>query len=329
MSRSRRPAPLPGDLPEAVRILLTELRGMKEASGHDLRTLARETHGSRSSWGRWLSGETWIPVDAVMALAALCDADARRLRVLWEVADEARRSSPAAATPPDGPAAEPPPTRTVGSPSAADAPPSPATEPAPAGRRPRPMFLGALIGCTLLAGTAGVALGAALQTASEPESATTRPVTSGAAARPPVKAISRRTVLARARTWHPGGPERVPYDQSASHQGYRTDGSGYASMALGLPKPGPNSAALESSYCRHIPSSQLRPGDLVIKSSGGAGVREVVIFDRWTGRDRAAYWAYQQRRGYGTDHLVLRAGLASGSGHHGCRPYHVREDQVG
>jgi hypothetical protein len=50
---------LPDGLPEAVRTLLTELRGLKEKSGYDLRALERKTHASRSSWGRWLSGETW------------------------------------------------------------------------------------------------------------------------------------------------------------------------------------------------------------------------------------------------------------------------------
>ncbi len=122
---------------------------------------------------------------------------------------------------------------------------------------------------------------------------------------------------------------RVPYDQTASYQGYRADGSGYASMVLGLPKPGPNSALLEASYCRHVRQSALRPGDLVIKASGGADVREVLIFEKWTSGRHTAYWAYQQRRGYGTDHLVSREGLAPASGHHGCRPYNLREDPVG
>ncbi|WP_165978227.1 helix-turn-helix domain-containing protein [Actinomadura darangshiensis] len=316
MSQPRPPAPLPGDLPEPVRILLTELRGLKEESGLDLRALERKTHASRSSWGRWLSGETWIPSDAVTSLADLCGADARRLAVLWEVADESRRSTaPAERTPATtADRAEP-----GGDP--ADRPPTPRTR-----RRGRFLLLGAVVGCTLVAGTAGVALGAALQTPPVSEGATGDP---SGAARAPVKLISRHDVIARTRSWHPHGPKRVPYDQTAGYQGYRTDGSGYASMALGLPKPGPNSALLEASYCRRAPMASLRPGDLVIKASGGAGVREVLIFERWTNAGRTAYWAYQQRRGYGTDHLVRTDGLASGSDHHGCHPYNLQDDAVG
>ncbi|URM97039.1 helix-turn-helix domain-containing protein [Actinomadura madurae] len=324
MSRTRPPTPLPGDLPEAVRVLLTELRGLKEESGLDLRALERRTHASRSSWGRWLSGETWIPADAVASLADLCGADAHRLAALWEVADEARRAAP------------PTPAGTTGTADTIDrantrdtaATVSAPSEPPPhrTGRHRRLLFLGAVVACTFVAGTAGVALGASLRTP---------PVSGDSGGRPPgatggpVGAITRQDVIARSRSWHPHGPRRVPYDQAAGHQGYRTDGSGYASMALGLPKPGPNSALLEASYCRQIPMPSLRPGDLVIKSSGGADVREVLIFERWTSGARTAYWAYQQRRGYGTDHLVRRDGLARGSDHRACRPRNIQDDPVG
>ncbi|WP_189244232.1 helix-turn-helix domain-containing protein, partial [Planobispora rosea] len=91
MSRSRRLRPLPDDLPEPVRVLLGELRALKERAGLDLRALEQATHASRSSWGRWLAGETWIPVEAVEGLARLCREDERRFRALWELADQARR----------------------------------------------------------------------------------------------------------------------------------------------------------------------------------------------------------------------------------------------
>lgn len=317
MSRTRPPTPLPGDLPEAVRVLLTELRGLKEEAELDLRALERRTHASRSSWGRWLSGETWIPADAVASLADLCGADARRLAALWQVADEARRAAQPA---PAGTATAEPADRL----DMADAPSEP--PPRRTGRHRRLLFLGAVVGCTLVAGTAGVALGAALQTPPVAGDAGGQP---SDVTREPVKVISRQDVMTRSRSWHPHSPKRVPYDQTAGHQGYRTDGSGYASMALGLPKPGPNSALLEASYCRRIPMPSLRPGDLVIKSSGGADVREVLIFERWTDGGHTAYWAYQQRRGYGTDHLVRRDGLARGSDHRACRPFNVQDDPVG
>ncbi|GGT71547.1 helix-turn-helix domain-containing protein [Actinomadura citrea] len=350
MSRRRPPTPLPDGLPEAVRILLTELRALKEESGLDLRALERRTHASRSSWSRWLGGETWIPADAVVSLADLCGADARRLAVLWEVADEARRSAPSAvevATTAEPLTAAPHPTEPDTAEPGTDAVPVTDTvlvsdlsrttdlgpgEPVHAGSwagRTRPrrlLFLGAVAGCTLVAGSAGVALGAALQTPPVAGDAGARP---SETARRPVKVLSRHDVLVRTRSWHPHSARRVPYDQNAGFQGYRTDGSGYASMALGLPKPGPNSALLEASYCRRIPMASLLPGDLVIKASGGADVREVLVFERWTSPARRAYWAYQQRRGYGTDHLVRGDGLTPGADHHGCRPYNVQDDPVG
>lgn len=307
MSRSRPPTPLSGEPPEAVRALLTELRGMKEESGYDLRALERKTHASRSSWGRWLSGETWIPVDAVASFAELCGADVRRLEMLWEIADQARRRPPQPTTPDRAKDTE--------------------TPDGPKRSRRRILFLGAVVACTVTAGSAGVALGAALH--GTPVSGDGGGPPSAGAARPRAKSITRQEALARTRNWHPHSPKRVPYDQTASYQGYRTDGSGYASMVLGLPKPGPNSALLQASYCRLVQRSALRPGDLVIKASGSASVREVLIFERWTSGKHTAYWAYQQRRGYGTDHLVTREGLAPDSGHHGCRPYNLQDAPVG
>ncbi|MEU6407366.1 hypothetical protein [Microbispora sp. NPDC046933] len=64
--------------------------------------------------------------------------------------------------------------------------------------------------------------------------------------RTPTADDARQRVIDRAKTWNPGTPQRVPYDQGKYHNGYRTDCSGYASMALGLNPPGPNTVALAS-----------------------------------------------------------------------------------
>ncbi|WP_203880381.1 helix-turn-helix domain-containing protein, partial [Planobispora takensis] len=93
MSRSRRLRPLPDDLPEPVRVLLGELRALKDRAGLDLRALEHATHASRSSWGRWLAGDTWIPAEAVEGLARLCREDERRFRALWEAAEQSRRTA--------------------------------------------------------------------------------------------------------------------------------------------------------------------------------------------------------------------------------------------
>lgn len=97
-------------------------------------------------------------------------------------------------------------------------------------------------------------------------------------------------------------------------------------MALGLPAPGPNSGELASSpYTRRIAPAELRPGDLVVNPTGGAGTREVAIFDRWADASHTRYWVYQQRRGYGTDHLVVSYPLDERGQFHPYRPLNIRE----
>ncbi|HEU5026324.1 MAG TPA: helix-turn-helix domain-containing protein [Spirillospora sp.] len=350
MSRSRPPAPLPDDLPDAVRVLLTELRELRTASGHDLRSLERRTHASRSSWSRWLGGETFVPRTAVTALAQLCGGDRHRLEALWDVADQAREAAAASGTPDAAPASAPhgEPTEPAAETTAPhgettaseDEPTAPGSGPAessasvppvPRKRRPKVVLIGAVAGCVLVSGAAGVLLGTTLRTSAQetPHGSGRASASPALATRATVHAIYRHEVIARAQNWHPHAPGRVPYDQAASYQGYRADGSGYASMALGLPAPGPNSAALLASYCDRIPLARLGPGDLVVNATGGPDAREVMIFERWTGPSRTAYWAYQQRRGYGTDHLVRGAGLTRDGRHVACHPRNLRDDPVG
>src|SRR5690606_37341025 len=53
--------------------------------------------------------------------------------------------------------------------------------------------------------------------------------------------ISRNTVIKRAKTWLTAvDGHQVPYSQSKTFKGYRTDCSGYVSMALKYGKPGTN-----------------------------------------------------------------------------------------
>ena len=134
-------------------------------------------------------------------------------------------------------------------------------------------------------------------------------------------AISASTIFANAETWHPHTASRVPYSQSATHNGYRTDCSGYASMALGLAKPGLNTVGLAaSSVSTPIAMGSLVPGDLVIDSTGDSNTRHVVIFEKWVSSAHSSYWAYEQRGSYGTDHRTLTYGLSSGSEFHAYKP---------
>jgi cell wall-associated NlpC family hydrolase len=111
-------------------------------------------------------------------------------------------------------------------------------------------------------------------------------------------------VLTRAQTWltaWQGGP--VPYSMAGMLGEYRRDCSGYASMALGLPGPGLNTAGL-AAQSTPIAKSDLQPGDLLINpGAGGAG--HVVIFDRWTSPAMTDYLGYEQSGDGGTHHRVI------------------------
>ena len=347
----------------AVRTLLGELRLLKDRSGYDLRALASKTHSSRSSWGRWLSGETWIPREAVASMAELCAGDPDELNALWQRAEDERRArrfvmpsdiDPGAATvpgqhitdagtaaessagvaAPTGTATTPHPMDTIdpataGHPPGADGTPGTDGTPgaivherpaSPGDRRAgRPRWgriavVTAVLGCTLAAAAAGFAAGLSVRKAPP------RP------SHPYTQWLSRQEILGRLQAWHPHTDRRIPYSQTGSCQGYRTDGSGYASMAIGLPTPGRISTELASSqYTRRISPAELLPGDLIINPTGDAGTRQVAVFHAWADATHTRYWVYQQRREYGTDHLVLSFPLGPRSPYHAYRPLNIHE----
>ncbi|MET8146389.1 hypothetical protein ABZU32_39285 [Sphaerisporangium sp. NPDC005288] len=141
----------------------------------------------------------------------------------------------------------------------------------------------------------------------------------------PVPGLTPAQVIARALTWNPGTVKRVPYSQVKRYGGYRADGSGYAAMALRLGGPGPDSRGLVSArYSTRVAVAALRPGDLVIRATGPATGRQVIIFERWADARHTSYWAYQQRRGYGTDHRRLSDGISPAAGFLAYRPHAVR-----
>ncbi|MEV6711498.1 hypothetical protein AB0M48_05560 [Lentzea sp. NPDC051208] len=123
-------------------------------------------------------------------------------------------------------------------------------------------------------------------------------------------AVSRTEMIQRAKSWNPHTAKRIPYSQSKTHGGYRTDCSGYVAMAAKLAKPGPNTVGLASStHTVAINKNDMRMGDLFIDSIGDANSRHVVIFEKWANAQRTAYWAYEQRGGYGTDYRTRSYGL--------------------
>jgi len=112
-----------------------------------------------------------------------------------------------------------------------------------------------------------------------------------AVAADPGPAVTRAEIIARAKTW---ANARVPYSQHAFRDGYRTDCSGYVSMAwqtnrnywtgdlhtIGVP----------------IAHHELRPGDMLLfhNPADPHTGSHVVIFDRWTGGVGGDFLIYEQ-----------------------------------
>jgi hypothetical protein len=117
-----------------------------------------------------------------------------------------------------------------------------------------------------------------------------------------------QAVLARAESWLTAWDGRpVPYlsstDPATWFGGYRRDCSGYASMALGLPGPGLDTATL-AARSTPISKTDLRAGDLLINPAfGSAG--HVVIFDHWADAAMNSYVGYEQSGDGGTHHRTI------------------------
>ncbi|WP_404870676.1 hypothetical protein ACI1MP_36725 [Kitasatospora griseola] len=141
--------------------------------------------------------------------------------------------------------------------------------------------------------------------------------------------LSRAEEIRRAKVWltaNNGKP--VPYSQKETwSDGYRQDCSGYASMALRLPKSGPNTVALKNDgWTKAIKMSELRQGDLVIKAnSSDPDHRHVVIFDSWDNGKHTSYHAYEQAGGVGTRHASHTYGLKDGDNYHAYRPVNLTD----
>ncbi|MFJ5266625.1 hypothetical protein ACIQAC_39850 [Streptomyces sp. NPDC088387] len=126
------------------------------------------------------------------------------------------------------------------------------------------------------------------------ESASAPRTTVDAAALAAAPQITRDEVVLRARSWL---RPTVPYDQHATHTNeygtYRTDCSGYVSMAWGLPGPGPNTVGLLD-FSHPIAKGDLKTGDILLDAQGNSNTRHVVLFDKWADDGQSSYWGYEQ-----------------------------------
>ncbi len=114
----------------------------------------------------------------------------------------------------------------------------------------------------------------------------------------PAYGISRSTIVARGRSWV---DRHVPYSQSASFEGYRTDCSGFLSMSWALARNGvpysPSTAELDApGLVRSITKEELQPGDMILrpKDQPGAAYGHAVLFVGWANPEHTKYIAYHQ-----------------------------------
>ena len=101
----------------------------------------------------------------------------------------------------------------------------------------------------------------------------------------PAKAITRCEVMSRAQGWVNA---KVPYNQSGWYGGYRTDCSGYVSMAWKLGSSQVTSTLYKSSSTLGS-FNYLRPGDAVNRSCC-----HVVLFKQWV-KKGVSFLAYEHR----------------------------------
>ncbi|MEY9966639.1 hypothetical protein ABIA33_004704 [Streptacidiphilus sp. MAP12-16] len=112
--------------------------------------------------------------------------------------------------------------------------------------------------------------------------------------------ITRSQVLSRADSWVNLG---LSYDQSGSYAGYRTDCSGYASMAWHLDASLDTTSFVPSGVASWISKGALKAGDALLNdSAGNAG--HIVVFDHWADSSQSSYVGYEFT-GSGVHHRTI------------------------
>ncbi len=103
-----------------------------------------------------------------------------------------------------------------------------------------------------------------------------------------VGCVARSTIISRGQDWVDKG---IPYDKT--YDQYRTDCSGFVSMAWGLPRPGHTTSTL-GSVSREISKGELQSGDVLLN----AGLH-VAMFVNWNDGSRNTYLMMEESAGDG------------------------------
>ncbi len=82
----------------------------------------------------------------------------------------------------------------------------------------------------------------------------------------------------------------MPYSQTGTHDGYRTDCSGFASMCWKLAKPGPSTGEfLGAKVCYKTSKEHLEPGDFMLAPN-----HHVTVFLHWTNAQNSSYMCMEE-----------------------------------
>ncbi len=97
--------------------------------------------------------------------------------------------------------------------------------------------------------------------------------------------VPRKTMIARGQRWV---DKKVPYSQTKTFEGYRTDCSGFVSMCWGLKKPGETTYTM-SAPAISITKDQLREGDAI-----NCYNKHILLFVGWTDSRKTHYIAMEE-----------------------------------
>ena len=127
----------------------------------------------------------------------------------------------------------------------------------------------------------------------------------------------RRTILQRGFSWF---DQKVPYSQSKSHEGYRTDCSGFVSMCWQLPESFTTADFIGGDGQNTVLPSYdaLLPGDGFVRRSGGEG--HAILFAGWQdSKHSGACVIEQESTALGMQFHVRTTSSLKASGFHAMR----------
>ncbi|MFD0273708.1 hypothetical protein ACFVHB_07285 [Kitasatospora sp. NPDC127111] len=133
--------------------------------------------------------------------------------------------------------------------------------------------------------------------------------------------LTRSQVIDRAASWVDQG---LKYSGEGSYQGYRTDCSGYVSMAWKLSYSMDTTSFVPTGVASWIGKGDLKPGDALLNDAAGR-YGHVVLFERWANDAHTSYLGYEFT-GSGVHHREIPYPYFPGSPGNPYRP--VRNNSI-